>query len=989
MGRFIKISSLLWRYSPLVTLPISIFFLVWLGGTYKMYSDIVLRYLPLPFEHQDLDFVGRLKGETMVRGITSSLNIADFGGGAHLPRVHLFVDEGGLRSLDGDIPYSGKRFVGGRLIYPDGELKSVKVRYRGDFAYHWSGDKRSIRVKTKKGSLYKGMREFNLIVPKSVFIRSNFLAYRLGRYMGILSPETEMVELYINGRYNGVMVLVEKLNEQFLRRNSRLPGDLYSGELVGDDAYFGFSGPGDLFTSAEFWRKGAVNNHFPAESKDALHLLTELVYEDRVEELSEILDLERWADFSAYLTLTQSTHYDKMHNWRLYYNPGTGLFEPLIWDTLGWFGHSNLEYSEDELIMDMLTSRLLAVIEKDHRFLAMKHESVQGFFEGGGVDYIREELQEREALDRSLKGDRNLSFMHSTILKYDEVVGYMDHFENKVLSAMELIKRAFVDGPVAARYMKVEGAGGTALQLNVESFKPLKNPLLTFKEGDIPVGTLNEGGGGGGKVLVRVRYLYEGKYLEKTVAGDIKRVEVKKGGLSAGTGVFSVRLPVTLMPAREVLHRSITGGQWWKAKVKGATYIIDIEGVDMALLTSLEADLGGPSGVEERVEEFRGGPGEVMALHPLDGNYNVAPVLEAGGIPIREVLWRGTKVVAPGEVLRIDENLTVEGGTRVILGEGASIIVKGRLTVNGTEREPVTFTSREGGGPWGAIILKGSGADGSTVRHGEFRGGSGAFIDLVEYSGMFSFHGVKGLILENTTFGENYRVDDMVHGVYSEVKMKGVTISGAKFDGLDLDYVDGTIEGSDFLENGNDGLDLMSSTIIVTSSRMVGSGDKGISVGEGSELLLWNSALTDNAIGVQVKDSSVAAIYNSAIEGNSKGVDAYSKNWQYGGGGKVSIFKSRIVEDEDGGELLSAAKGSTIEVFDSYLRGEYKSKRTLVDELSGRGDGYERVAKSGGDLFGGVSGGGGDRTEWLRPLLEKEGIKVDTAVRGTVPEGGN
>ena len=62
--------------------------------------------------------------------------------------------------------------VGGGLWEGD-KLRRVDVRYRGDNVYHWGYFKKSWRVKTKKGTLYDGMRRFNLIAPITAEIVNN------------------------------------------------------------------------------------------------------------------------------------------------------------------------------------------------------------------------------------------------------------------------------------------------------------------------------------------------------------------------------------------------------------------------------------------------------------------------------------------------------------------------------------------------------------------------------------------------------------------------------------------------------------------------------------------------------------------------------------------------------------------------------------------------------------------------------------------------
>jgi hypothetical protein len=272
--------------------------------------------------------------------------------------------------------------------------------------------------------------------------------------------------------------------------------------------------------------------------------------------------------------------------------------------------------------------------------------------------------------------------------------------------------------------------------------------------------------------------------------------------------------------------------------------------------------------------------------------------------------------------------------------------VSGRLSVEGTKEQPVTFGPvTVGQEPWGAVVLTGAGANGSSISHAKFKRGSGLRHDFVEYSAMLSIHGVRGVEISKSTFSDNTIVDDMVHAVYSEVVIRDSVFRGAASDALDLDYVEGTIEGTSFFNSGNDALDLMSSKVSVLSSRMEGSGDKGISVGEGTEVLIWNSTISGNAIGLQAKDSSNAVLYNTELYGNTRTIDAYKKNWQYGDGGHVRLFKSSIIGVAP---TLTSDKDSTIKVYDSYFSGEAgkKRKRIALDHTVDSEANYEKRART-------------------------------------------
>ena len=119
----------------------------------------------------------------------------------------------------------------------------------------------------------------------------------------------------------------------------------------------------------------------------------------------------------------------------------------------------------------------------------------------------------------------------------------------------------------------------------------------------------------------------------------------------------------------------------------------------------------------------------------------------------------------------------------------------------------------------------------------------------------------------------------------------------------------------------------MESTALVEFSSIIGSKDKGISVGENSNILIYKNFLKNNNLAIAVKDKSIAEIIETKFKNNSIQISAYSKNWQYGGGGKAnvvnSIFESKI-------NSLESSNSSKIYIDNSVINGEKKIKGKTI-----------------------------------------------------------
>ncbi|MDF1838072.1 MAG: right-handed parallel beta-helix repeat-containing protein, partial [Planctomycetota bacterium] len=147
---------------------------------------------------------------------------------------------------------------------------------------------------------------------------------------------------------------------------------------------------------------------------------------------------------------------------------------------------------------------------------------------------------------------------------------------------------------------------------------------------------------------------------------------------------------------------------------------------------------------------------------------------------------------------------------------------------------------------------------------------------------------------ESCRFADSKIVDDMVHGVYSEITFLDCRFIRSLSDALDMDISLLTMDGCTFEASGNDSLDLMTTEAVVTNCRFLDSGDKGVSVGERSSLFIVQSELKGCEIGVESKDESVALLVNVDLIENKIGINAYKKNWRYDGGGYATILNTRF-----------------------------------------------------------------------------------------------
>ncbi len=888
-----RMAAWCWRWSWILTLPAALFFSQWLLHFSTRYYTFALRYNSAPIKMSALS-IGQMEFFHLKNKLEAYFTQSTYrrDNKERLRRIHLYISEPNVAKLEDHLPYSGSEYVKAGLLQGD-SVQQVKVKYRGDTALHWAFYKKSTRIKTRKSRLFEGMRSFNLIAPKFDGQLHNHLALRLASLMKLIAPRTEMIDLMLNGKPAGVFNLVEQIDEGTLRRIGRMPGDIYAGEWVGKDRYHGISG--QVFLHPRLWEKISINNHYPEESRKPLERLLMLINappsEQKQEELSRILDIEAWGRFSAFEVLTQSLHYDSLHNWRLYYDPWRTRFEPIVWDPVGWHP-SWLPRPGKKSQQDIILTRLHRALFQNGEFLRARHRAIEDFF-NLGIDQ-----------DFTAEVDATIAAVIPAIERDPNLVRHSDHFSNAIRQLQVDIDHTFSDiqdaflGSAGPIFFTTDNStpNVSIIKLSIDGRPTVRHLHLSYADA---IATPRE---------AYLTYFSKGHRVRRNISAG---VTVKGSKIAIEAPLIARHVPITIDNPR--LRESVKGREN-RIRIEPAYYELELAGVpDEHELLEVSANRG--NGIEPAVAKPE------LEMNKFEDLFSVV-----SSRPIRmPLIWNNTLEIRG--VVKITDELIIRPGTIVRMHTGASLIIHNRVVAQGTAQRPIKFLpASEGQEPWGTVALKGRGTDNSRFVNCEFSGGSGLKDDLAEYSGMFSVHDVVGVEINNCLFRESNVVDDMVHVVYSDIRFVDSVFHNALLDALDLDISSAVLERCRFMNSGNDALDLMTSEVVLRDTLLEGNRDKGVSIGEDSYLHAINNQFVANAIGIQAKDSSVAVLYNTDFINNNHAVDAYKKNWRYGDGGEVFLYKGRVLGNT---KLITADKHSTIWVHDTYLDQEVPGHKSI------------------------------------------------------------
>ncbi|WP_242235586.1 spore coat protein CotH [Bacillus cereus group sp. BfR-BA-01316] len=245
-----------------------------------------------------------------------------------LPSYEFFIHPMYLVELKKDIWSDSP--VPAKLTY--GKKKyDIDIVYRG--AHIREFEKKSYHVQFYKPKKFQGVKEFHL---NSEFMDPSLIRNKLSldffNEIGVLSPKSQHVFIKINGQIQGVYLQLESVDENFLKSRGLPSGSIYY--AIDDDANFSLMSERDKDVKTELF----AGYEFKCSNKNSEEQLSEFVFqtntlsrEDYEKEIGKFLNVDKYLRWLAGVIFTQN--FDGfVHNYALYHNDETNLFEVIPWD---------------------------------------------------------------------------------------------------------------------------------------------------------------------------------------------------------------------------------------------------------------------------------------------------------------------------------------------------------------------------------------------------------------------------------------------------------------------------------------------------------------------------------------------------------------------------------------------------------------------------------------------------------------------------------
>ncbi len=210
------------------------------------------------------------------------------------------------------------------------------------------------------------------------------------------------------------------------------------------------------------------------------------------------------------------------------------------------------------------------------------------------------------------------------------------------------------------------------------------------------------------------------------------------------------------------------------------------------------------------------------------------------------------------------------------ISEKGAIISQGEVNFIGAPNAKIKFKGIVKGG--GVLVLNSEKQ--SRIEHAIFSNLSSPGSSINNITGAINFYN-SPVIIKNSNF-EEIEAEDALNLFRSDFQIIGSKFKATKSDALDIDFSNGIVEESEFINIGNDGIDISGSSIRANNIKINNSPDKAISVGEKSKMTGESIEIEKAGIGIASKDLSMVKLENVKLKDVSLCLTSFQKKAEYG-----------------------------------------------------------------------------------------------------------
>lgn len=310
---------------------------------------------------------------------------------SELPLYKLFINPMDLMELKRDI-WNDEPVPA--TLTKNKKKYDIDIVYRGEHIRDFS--KKSYHISFYKPNRYRGAKEIHLNAEyKDPSLIRNKLSFDFFEDIGILSPQSQHVFLTLNGKKEGVYLELESVDENFLTKRKLPNGAIFY--AIDGDANF------SLMSELDQEAKKSLELGYERKCGTALddYYLQEMIYKvntiskaDFETEIIKFIDIDKYLRWLAGIIFTQN--YDGfVHNYAIYRNGETALFEMIPWDYDATWGRDiNGEIMDADYVriegFNTLTSRILDVDQFRKQYKKLLEEIMDHQFT---IEYMKSKVE--------------------------------------------------------------------------------------------------------------------------------------------------------------------------------------------------------------------------------------------------------------------------------------------------------------------------------------------------------------------------------------------------------------------------------------------------------------------------------------------------------------------------------------------------------------------------------------------------------------------
>lgn len=694
-----------------------------------------------------------------------------------------------------------------KLTY-NGEKYNVKISLTGKMVTphlqnpnHWS-----FQVKVKDDKTIDGMKRFGMLVPKSRGHLTDWLGLKLMKKRGLITMRSDFKDVSVNGKAIGVYYMEERFDKHLLENNQLKEGIIFKIEkdlniyqeeklmLIPDTR-------SQVILLRQMWQNVATGK-LPA---------------------TQFFDIKKMAKLYAIADLMNSRHPLLRDNMRFYFNPITGLVEPIA--------------REFENLKDSELSDMTLFLEKSKpgswHFWVKNDKILQKIFDNR--EFERAYISEAELISQE-------AFLDEFFIEHEDNLEELMSGIYQDWTFYELPKFTLYENQDYMRATLHSGITGVSAHFSKKENKKLRIEIANQQF--LPIEISN--------ISWRDSIFF---YPKKSIV-----LEGKKEGKNERWETYSFIIPENIIWGDSLLPE------------------LEINYNYLGLEKVLKRALVFPFSKNEN--NLLIGEASNTFTNPIVRNLNYDTFDFIQKIEDKIFIPKGEWTLSSDLVIPKNTHFEIEAGAKIDLIHHAKIISYAPVFFHGTSRNPIVINSSDATSE-GIIIMRAG--ERSKLSHTLFDQLSRPDEPGWRLSGAITFY-ESPVDISDCIFSQNKIGDDFLNIVRSDFSMKNSQFKNILSDAFDCDFCTGKISDTKFLTIGNDGIDVSGTELVVENVFMDGIGDKGLSAGENSKMTVTKVEIRNAEIAITSKDHSTIYITDSKVKDSRIGMALFQKKPEFGPG---------------------------------------------------------------------------------------------------------